>query len=143
MGELRENLQKGQKGSGVLLKGLAQGGGIAGGDRLANANGGGIVSGALEPGRVGIGGDPQDGTDLELEAVAGALFSEPITMSAGLFESGEVAGIDEGAVWADGRGNFGKGALLLEERMDGFDDLGRKMEDLVSTQGGNCGEGKR
>ena len=26
--------------------------------------------------------------------------------------------------------------------MDGFDDLGREMEDLVSTQGGDCGEGK-
>jgi len=124
---------------GVLLKGQGQGGGVTGGEDLADAEGGDLLGGFVDFGVIMFAEEVKEELDLGVGLFAAFLFGEPEEI-AGLFPTGDVAFGEPRGARAEQEEDLGIGDALAEHAIEVFADVGGELADFVTRIAGEGGE---
>ena len=137
--EAGKGLNEADKGLGVLLEGLGEGGGIKGGEELADAEGGDLLGCFVEFSIIVFANEVKEELDLGLGIFAALLLGEPDEV-AGFFPAGEIVTVDGLGARAQASDDVGVGDALAEHLINFLADLGREFADFVAWKASDGGE---
>ncbi len=134
-----QELEEADQVLGFLLKGGAEGGSVAAGDDLADAQGGDELSSGEEFSVVVLAEDIEQELDLGLGFFAALLFREPDGI-AGLFPTVEIGAVKADAGGSERSNGLGIRDTLAQHAVDGLADVRGQFTDFVAREAGDSGE---